>query len=167
MDLSAMIQRVVRAVTFDLKFYNEAENDTRLNREALLVVIIASLLSGIGAIWGGFGAVLLGILSGVIGYYALAYIAFLIGTNFFQGQATIDKLLRPLGYAMAPTALGILGIIPWCTWPIILVGGLWSLACAFVAIREALELDTTKAVITAVAGMLVWGILWGFLTWIF
>lgn len=167
MDFMAMLQRVVRAVTFDLKFYNEAEDDTSLNREALIVVILVAILSAIGAIWSGFGAMVLTAIMVVVGYYALAYIALLVGVNFFHGEGTIEKLLRPLGYALAPNALSVLGVIPWCTGPIIVVGGLWALACSFVAIREALELDTTKAAITTAAGLLVWWILQGLIYWIF
>lgn len=171
MDLSAMLQRIVRAVTFDVKFYNEAENDTRLNTESLIVVAIVAVLSGLGAIGGSFNSTLGGVIGtiilGIVGYYALAYVAYLVGTNFFGGQGSIDKVMRPLGYAQAPNALSVLGIIPFCFGPIILVGAVWALACTFVAVRESLELDTTKAAVTTAAAFVVWGILRGLLIWIF
>lgn len=159
MDISAMLQRVVRAVTFDLKFYNEAEADTGLNREALIVVVTASLLSGIGALGGGLWGLIGGVAISVVGYYALAYVTYVIGTNFFGGTTNVGEMQRTLGYAWAPQALGLLALIP-CLGAIgALLGGLWSLACAVVAVREAQELDTTKALLTTIGGYLVWGVL--------
>jgi hypothetical protein len=166
MDISAVLQRVVRAVTFDTKFYNEAESDASLNQEALIVVIIASLLGALGGIWGGVGAVIGTFIVSIVGYFALAYITFLVGTNFFKGQADIGQMLRALGYAWAPYALGVLGILPCIGWLGVLVGSLWALATTIVAIREAQDIEIGPAVLTALAGWLVWGILYWLLRWI-
>ena len=106
MDFTAMMQRVVRAVTFDVKFYQEAKDDASLSREALIVVIIAVALGAIGSIWGGFGAIFGALVSGVVGYYAWAYITHLVGTNFFHGTGTFPQLQRTLGYAWAPAGAG-------------------------------------------------------------
>jgi hypothetical protein len=163
MDISAMLQRVVRAVTFDLKFYNEAEADTNLNTEALIVVVAASLLAGIGALGGGLWGLIGGVAVSVVGYYALAYVTYVIGTNFFGGTTNVGEMQRTLGYAWAPQALGLLVLIP-CLGAIgALVGGLWSFACAVVAVREAQELDTSKALLTTIGGFLVWGVLFAVL----
>ena len=46
--MASMIDRMVKAAKLNVDFYNEAEKDTSLTQEALLVVVLVSLLGGIG-----------------------------------------------------------------------------------------------------------------------
>lgn len=163
MDYSAMLQRVVRAVTFDSGFYAEAKQDSRLNREALIIVIVATALAGVGALGGGLVSFLVTILMSVVGYYLLAYFVTIVGRNFFGGQGTQDQVQRLLGYAWAPRAVGLLGILPCVGWLFVLLATVWSIAVAVVAVREAHGFDTTKAIITAVGGWLIVVVLTGLL----
>ena len=159
MDLTAMMQRVVRADTFDVKVDQAAKDDVRLSRGALIVAIIDVALGAIGSIWGGFGSILGALVAGIVGYYAWAYITHLVGANFFHGTGTFPQLQRTLGYAWAPQALGFIGLIPCIGWVGGLVGGIWSLACGVLAVREAHGFDTNNAILTAIIGWLVWGVL--------
>ena len=161
---SGMIDRVLRAVRLDPDFYQEAEADTGLNQEALMVVIIAAVLSGIGAFLQGlisfrFGAAFTGLIFGaifaVIGYYIWAYVTHFVGTRFFDGTADVGELLRTLGYASAPNALSFFVFIPCIGWIPALVGSLWALAAGIVAVREALDVTTGKAILTALIGWLL------------
>lgn len=166
MDFSQIFNRMIRASRLDVAFYNEVEGNPSLNQEALIVVIITALASGIGSLLSGFispdlsiGAALIGmivgIIMGVIGYYIWAYLTYWIGTSLFSGTADVGELLRTLGYATAPRALGIVSFIP-CVGPLIaLVGAIWSLVAGVIAVREALDFDTGKAVLTVVIGWLV------------
>lgn len=166
MNYTAMMQRVVRAVTFDAKFYQEVKDDARLTSEALIVVIIAVVLAAIGSAWGGIGAIFGALVAGVVGYYAWAYITQLVGANFFHGTGTFPQLQRTLGYAWAPQALGLLGLIPCLGWIGVLAGGIWSLACGVLAVREAHGFSTNNAILTAFFGWLVWlvlSLIFGFL----
>ena len=174
MNFNAMIGRALRAAKLDVTLYNEVEADTSLNREALYVVIIAALLSFLGSLLSGvfssvlgsalgvsigFGTLLLAAVFGavwtVIGYYVWSYLTWFIGTRFFGGTAEPGELMRTIGYAYAPQWLNVLSFIP-CVGAIIsLVASLWSLVAGIFAIREALDFDTGKAVITAIIGWLV------------
>jgi hypothetical protein len=160
-----MFDRMIRAAKLDVDFYNEAERDTSLTQEALLVVVLVSLVSGVGSFIGGlmgeggFGAALLGavvtIVLGVISYYIWAYVTLFVGTKLFDGDADAGEMLRTLGYAQTPRLLGLLGFIP-CVGPLIsLVGAILSLVAAVVAIREALDFDTGKAILTTIIGWVV------------
>ena len=162
--MASMVDRVIRAVKLDKDFYNEAERDTSLNQEALLVVIIVSVASGIGGfisgiISGQIGAALLSALLtiaiGIGGYYLWAYITLLVGTKLFQGDADMGEMLRTLGYASAPRLLGLLSFIPCVGVIFALAGFILSLVAAVIAIREAMDFDTGKAVITAIIGWAV------------
>jgi len=45
--MEKIINRALRAALLDREFFQEAENDIDLNQEALLVVIIVSVASGV------------------------------------------------------------------------------------------------------------------------
>jgi hypothetical protein len=161
MDFGVMINRMIRAAMLDIAFYEEAEADTSLTQEALMVVILVSIVGGIGSFLGGIiggdiGAAIIGLIVavvlGVINYYIWAYITYFVGTNLFEGTADPGELLRTLGYASSPRVLGILGFIPCVGWLIALIGGIWALVAGVVAVRQALDFDTTKAVITVIIG---------------
>ena len=162
--MATMIDRMIRAVKLDVDFYNEAEADTSLNQEALLIVVIVSVAGGIGSLIGGlfsgdFGAALLGavlaIVLGVVNYYIWSYVTYFVGTNLFDGTADAGEMLRVLGYAHTPRLLSLLSFIP-CVGPILsLAGAVLSLVAAVIAVREALDFDTGKAVITCLIGWVV------------
>lgn len=163
MDFNTLLGRAIRAARLDVTLYQEVEKDTSLNREALMVVILATALSGLGALIGGifsgFGAALLAVvwtvIWGIVGYYIWAYLTWFIGTRLFAGTAEPGELLRTLGYATAPRALGVLSFIPCAGAIIALVAGIWSLVAGIIAVREGLNFDTGKAIITVVIGWFV------------
>jgi len=164
MDFAAMINRVVRAAMLDVDLYEEVEADTTLTQEALMVVILVSIASGVGGflagvIGGDIGAavlgLILGVVMGVLGYYIWAYVTYFVGTNLFEGTADVGEMLRTLGYASGPRVLGVLAFIP-CLGPLAaLVGALWSLVTGVVAVRQALDFDTGKAILTVIIGWVI------------
>ncbi len=162
--MDSMLSRVMRAAKLDVEFFNEVEADPSLTQEALTVVILVSLIGSIGSFIGGimgkgFGPALLALLAalvtGVISYYIWAYVTYFVGTRLFAGIADPGELLRVLGYASGPRALNVFSFIP-CLGPVIaLAGGVWSLIAGFIGVREALDLDTTKTLITVVIGWVI------------
>lgn len=161
--MNIMFKRILRAAMLDKEFYKEAEADTSLNQEALIVVIIVSVISGIGAFFGSlmaenFGRAILALIVtsalGVANYYIWSYVTHFIGTKMFKGVADPGELLRVLGYASGPRLLGVLGFIPCIGWLLSLAGGIWALVAGFFGVREALDLDTTETLVTVVLGWL-------------
>lgn len=164
MNSSLMVSRVIRAAKLDPSLYHEIEHDASLNREALMVVIFVSLLGAVSALLSGLiarslSAALLGavlaVVSGVIGYYIWSYLTWFIGTRLFNGTAEPGELLRSLGYAYGVQALGLLSFIPCVGIFISLAAAIWALVAGIIAVREALNFDTGKAVITVVIGWVV------------
>ena len=182
MDTSSLMTRMIRASKLDVEFYQEVEHDPSLDGQAVSVVIIAAIAAGVGSLLGGiissmFGG-LLGNLSGtdvglgfsfatvllstvwvtvftLIGYYIWAFVTHWVGTKLFEGDADFGEVKRTLGYAYSPQVLSFFSFIP-CLGPLLaLVGSIWSLVAAFFAIREALDLDTAKTVITIAVGWVV------------
>jgi len=169
MDFGAMIGRVIRAVRLDKTLYAEVEHDASLTQEATLVVVIAAVLSGIGSMLSGliggqgFGsavlALIVGVLVSIVGYLIWAFVTYFVGTRLFDGTADYGELRRTLGYAFAPTALGLLSFIP-CVGVIPAVAAvIWTLVCGVIAVQEALDFDMGKAILTVIIGWVVWIVL--------
>lgn len=159
-----MINRVIRAAMLDVEFFQKAEMDTTLTQEALMVVILVSLITSIGSFIGGIisgsiGSALLALVvalvTGVVTYYIWAYVTFFVGTKLFDADVDPGELLRVLGYASGPRALGVFSFIPCVGWLVALAGGIWSLVAGFIGVREALDLDTTKTAITVIIGWVI------------
>ena len=165
MDYAQIVNRCIRAARLDPSVFNEVEHDPRLTSEAITVVAAVAVLSGIGGflsglftrgIIGAFGGLIVGVIMALVGYFIWSFICFFVGTRFMDGQAAdVSEVMRPLGYASAPQALAIFSFIPCLGGLIALVGALWSLVAGIIAVREALDFDTGKAVVTVVVGWVV------------
>jgi hypothetical protein len=162
--MDTLFNRIIRAAMLDAEFFKEAESDTSLNQEALMVVILVSLAGSIGSFIGGlisgsFGSALLALIValiiGVVNYYIWAYVTYFLGTQLFNADVDPGELLRVLGYASGPRVLSILSFIPCIGWLISLAGGIWALVAGFIGTREALDLDTTKTLITVFIGWVI------------
>ena len=75
---------------------------------------------------------------------------YFVGTSLFDGVADMGEMLRVIGFAYAPQMLCIIPCIGG------LVGAIWSLIAGFVAVRQGLDLDNTKAFLTIVIGFVVY-----------
>jgi hypothetical protein len=162
MDFNSMIGNVRRAMSLDQSFYQEVSGNERYQREALMVVIVAAALTGLGAFlrqlfalqfFGALIALIVGVAMAVVGYYIWAYVVYWVGAKFFHGQATAPQLLRTLGYAYGPTALAVFSFIPCVGGLIALVGGIWSLVCGYFAVRETHRLSDGQTILTAVTAV--------------
>jgi hypothetical protein len=162
---TSMTDRMMRAAKLDSQVYEEVEHDLAATGQAVTVVVVAAVASGIGVALGEVmagrpGGVLGGFIGGIItallGWAIWSGLAYFIGTKLFGGVATYGELLRTIGFAQAPGVLNILGFVPALGGPLRVVVGLWILAATVVAMRQALDLDTTKAVFTGVIGFIAY-----------
>jgi hypothetical protein len=162
-----MMQRIIRAIRLDPTVYREVADDRNAMKEAAIIVLVVTLLSGLGAAGGaliakaGVGQAAIrflvdwlvnGILIGWIGW---AVITYLVGTALFKGKTDVSEMMRVLGYASAPKLLGFFGFIPCVGWLIALVGWVLSLIAGFIAVREAMGFETLHAIVTVVIGWII------------
>ena len=147
-------RRMKSAALLDVNTYEEVEADRTATRQAAGVVALVALAQGIGALGTGGAGILLGIASAVLGWVVWAGITYLIGDKLFGGTATWGELLRTLGFAQSPGVLYVLGIVPLLGGVIRFAVGIWILIAGIIAIRQALDFSTGKAVLTAVLGWL-------------
>jgi hypothetical protein len=150
------------AARLDADFYERVEADSTYTKEAFGVVLLAAVFSGIGTVLAypgeGWGALLTGILGTVFAWVAWAGITLWIGTTLTRGPETesdMGEMLRVLGYAHSPQVLIILVFIP-LLGPLIALGAsVWSLIAGVVAIRQALDFTTTRALLTVLFGWIL------------
>ena len=155
-----LVERMQRAARLDVTLYNEVEHDDGATQEAIYVVAIAAVASGIGTFIGspGQGHGLIGLASEVLtmllNWAIWSYVTYFIGTRVFNGTATPGEMMRTLGYAMSPGVLNVLGFLPCVGFLIRLAVFVWILVAGVVAVREALDFQTQQALWTVGLGWL-------------
>ncbi len=152
--MASFTQRMIGAATLDVPTYEEVEHDTTATGQAAGVVGIVAVASAVGAIGAGGAGMVGGILSAFIGWLIWSAVTLVIGTKVFDGTADMGEMLRTLGFAQAPGVLNVLGFIPVLGWIVRLAVGIWMLVCGVIAVRQALDFTTGKAIGTVLLGWL-------------
>ena len=151
----SITDRMMGAATLDVATYEEVEADTTATGQAAIVVVIAAVASAIGAAGEGGPGVIGMLLGTLLGWALWSGITYLIGTKLFGGTATWGELLRTIGFAQSPGVLLVLAIIPVLGGIVRFAVSIWLLIAGIIAIRQALDVSTGKAVLTAILGWLV------------
>lgn len=167
--MGPIFQRMLRAAKVEPQLYEEVEADSGATQQAFLVVVLVALAAGIGsgiagAMKGGetVSGFIMGLVSGVIGslivWFIFSLLCFWLGTTLFKGpdtKSTIGELLRVLGFAYTPTILNIFAfipiigpIIPFATW-------IWTIIASVVAVRQACDFTTGRAVGTVIVAAII------------
>ncbi|MDQ3809355.1 MAG: YIP1 family protein [Chloroflexota bacterium] len=149
-----MVDRMKGAAMLDIATYEEVEADSTATGQAAGVVVIVAVASAIGALGRGGPGIIGGLLAAIVGWLIWAGVTYLIGGKLLGGTATWGELLRTLGFAQTPGVLNVLGIIPLLGSLIRFAVLIWVLVAGIIAIRQALDFSTGKAVLTALLGWL-------------
>lgn len=149
-----IVDRMIGAARLDVPTYEEVEHDESLTAQAALVVAIAAVARALGGLDGGSAQVLSGLMTALSMWLVWAGITYLIGDKLLGGTATWGELLRTLGFAQAPGVLAILGLFGPISGVTEIVVSIWLLVTGIIAIRQALDFGTGKAILTAVLGWL-------------
>jgi hypothetical protein len=149
--IGVFVRRLFGAALLNANTYEEVEADRGATPQALLVVVLASVAAGIGA-RGALGPAptlrylaMAGGLS-VMAWAIFAVLTFQIGSRLLPGPATrtdVGELLRTLGFEAAPGLLQGVALFGGPASWIFVVAILWSLAASVVAVRQALDYDST------------------------
>ena len=101
-------------------------------------------------------AIILAPIGAILSWLLWSAITYVVGDKLLGGTATWGELLRTLGFAQAPGVLLIFGIIPILGGLVRMVVAAWMLFTGVVAIRQALDFSTGKAIAWAAArGILI------------
>jgi hypothetical protein len=142
-----LASRMLRAALLRASLYEEVEADRGATSQAFAVVAIAALATGIGALRNsGASGLLWHTLVDVALWYAWAWLTLWIGTRLLpapETRADLGELLRTLGFACAPGALRVAAVYPPLAFATFTICGLWMLAAMVVALRQALDYEST------------------------
>ncbi len=145
--MASFTDRMIGAAMLKVSTYEEVEADTDAIPQAMAVVAISSLAAGIGNIWdGGILGLVLGTILAFIGWVIWAGLTFIIGTKLLpepQTRSDVGELLRTIGFAQSPGVIRILAFIPILGWFIKVAVFFWMLAAMVVAVRQALDYQST------------------------
>lgn len=149
-------ERVIGALKLDAAVYEEVEADHTALGQAAGVVVLAAIATALGspAAHGGGGFVG-GVVGSLIGWFLAAGVIWLIGVVAMKCTSDYGELLRTLGFASAPSLIMIVGVIPFLGRPVTLIAWVWGLAAYVVAVRQALDVSTARAIFVCVLAFAV------------
>jgi hypothetical protein len=170
--MSSFNDRLIGAAKLDVKIYEEVEADRSALNQAMSVVVLSSVAGGIGIIGtAGFKGIFVGTLIALVSWFIWAYITYIVGTKILpepQTKADLGELLRTIGFSSSPGIIRVLGIIPGLGGIIFAVAGIWMLITMIVAIRQALDYESTwRAVGVCLIGWIIQGLIMGLMFSIF
>jgi hypothetical protein len=149
--------RLIGALAVDPVTYEEVESDRSATWQALLVVVMSSAAAGIGAFgWGNAsvrGVLFISALA-LLTWATWAVITFEIGTRLMPESGTradVGQLMRTIGFSAAPGILRIFGIVPGATLPAFAITAVWMLVAMVVAVRQALDYQSTLRAVAVCA----------------
>jgi Yip1-like protein len=171
--VATLTERAIGAAMLNPEIYEEVEHDQNAMGQAAAVVAVSSLAAGIGAIddVGIVGLIVTTIVS--LGAWALwAAITMFVGTRLLPGpntEADFGQLFRTLGFASAPGVLAVAGIIPLIGTIIAFGAYIWQLVAMVIAVRQALDYDTTlRAVAVCAIGFVPYALVFSVLLgWVY
>ena len=143
--MASFSDRMIGAAKLDVQTYEEVEADTTAMGQSMGVVVLSSVAAGIGSGSGIVGLVV-GSLAAMIGWFVWAYVTYLIGTKMLpeaQTEADVGQLLRTTGFSASPGLLRAFGVIPGIGMLAVGVANIWMLASMVVAVRQALDYEST------------------------
>ncbi|HEY8490264.1 MAG TPA: YIP1 family protein [Dehalococcoidia bacterium] len=153
-----MIERMLRAARLDVSVYEEVEHDQGATGQALLIIVLAAIAGGIGGLSEGLGGLVVRVIAAVLYWILLSGAAYLVGSRLLRTgatQATWGQVLRTVGFAYSPGVLSIFGFIPILGPILLLIISIWILVAAIIAIRQALDFTTLRAVGTGIIAWLI------------
>lgn len=179
-----MWERILGVFKLDVPTFEAIEADENGTTQAAIIVALVGLLSAIGAAVGAamannalvsleqqlgsdfqlpiaiptltpVGAFVSALLGAFVAWLLWSVLTYFIGTRLFGGQATMGEMLRVLGYAQAPRLLSVFSFIPCVGALLSLAGWIWSLVAGFVAVRQGLDIDNGKTILTVLLSFIV------------
>ena len=143
----SMVDRMIRASRLDVHIFEEVEADTSATRQALSVVALVALATGIASLGTtGLGGLFVGVVVAIAGWAIWAWILYLIGTKILPSHETHadwGQLARTVGFAQSPGVFRVLGVVPVVGGIIFLVASVWMLVAMVIAVRQALDYTST------------------------
>ena len=154
-------QRMIGALQLQTSVYEEVEADRGATTQALAVVVISSVATGVGVSHtSSLASLIAGALAALFGWLIWAGLTYVIGTKILpepQTKSDVGELLRTTGFASAPAVFHLLARLPLIGGVASLAVSVWMLVAMVIAVRQALDYRSIgRAVGVCVIGWLVY-----------
>jgi hypothetical protein len=158
-DIMTFLRRVIGAAALDAATYEDVEADRMATLQAVLVVVLASTAAGIGAT--GlydtaetlkFSAMATAL--ALLTWVCWALVTLHLGARILPGAGThadAGQMLRTLGFAAAPGLIQVFAALPGMVAPVFALAIGWTIAASVVAIRQALDYESTARALAVAA----------------
>jgi hypothetical protein len=152
--------RMIGAAKLNAAVYEEIEADRSAMGQAMAVVVLSSLATGIGSMGAiGIRGMVVTTFMALASWYIWAFLTYLVGTKLLpqpQTRADYGQLLRTIGFSSAPGILRVLGIIPFLSGILLAITSIWMLIAMVIAVRQALDYTSTwRAVGVCLIGWII------------
>jgi hypothetical protein len=127
------------------------------------------------ASWGSFGRAgaigsNIGMITAVIGWYVWAFSTYFCATKWFREttpeveRGDRKTIIRVMGFACAPGAIRILGLLPGMGILVLVGSSIWMIVAATIAVKVALNFESTaRAAGACIIGWIIGAITQAFL----
>jgi hypothetical protein len=176
MDMNNLMQRLRRLLTLDTSVFDEVRTDANATIPAAVVAVVSTLLFGLGGwLWWvfhdisefsslpGTGEILFksviigGILSLVL-WAVWVGITYVMLTQLFRARADVNELVRVMGFATVPLAVGLLLFIPALEFGVGLVVLALFFGTTVIAVQSATDAPAGRTLVSVAAGFFVWAV---------
>ncbi len=149
------LQRAIGAARLSVPIFEEIEADRTATAQALVIVVLSNLAAGIGLTSGVLNApVLHRVMLALLLWVFWAIATYIVGVYLMpepQTQTDVGELLRTIGFAASPGMLRIFGMVPVIGGTIYVIATVWMLVAIVIAIRQALDYNSTgRAIVVCV-----------------
>jgi hypothetical protein len=151
-----LLQRMIGVLRLDRRVFEEIERDPEATNQAFMVVVLSGVAGGVGQIREDTAAVAAGVTANLGAWSLFALLAWQIGDRVFgtpETSADWHQLARTLGFAYTPMLLSAAGFIPVVGDVAFVVGLIWFVAATVVAMRQALDFTTARAIGTGLLSL--------------
>lgn len=165
-----------RLVRLDLTVFDDVKEDVGATVPALAVVLVASLVAGLGSwLWWVLGdtpgkngeaflkTFLLGGIFQALLWVLWVYIAAMLLSRFFGASADLNQMMRTMGLAFAPMVIAILMVIDVLAVPFGVIAIAATLLLSNAAIQATTDAEPRQVILANVAGFAVFAIVLGIL----
>ena len=145
-----MLSRMVGAALLRSDTYEDVEHDRSATLQALFIVVLVSISTGIGGMLSEdtsvVDALVFGIVGGIVSWAVWALTTWIVGSTILKTadtEANWGQLARGTGFAQTPGIFSFLVFLPGIGWVIGLVVFIWRIAAMLVAVRQCLDYTST------------------------
>ena len=158
------MDRIIAALTFKREVYAEVEHDSSFTTTAWIIVAVVSFLNALGS--GTSDNILNWLINAlgsavfaIIGFAIAAFVIDLVGRTVFRAESSFSEVVRTVGLAYVWQVFGVLGtlgvfipLLLCIVGPVKFVAWILWVISAFIAVKEALDLEWLQTIITVVLG---------------